>query len=730
VPDIAGDSTTTSTIAVGSTLTGSIEVVSDHDWFRINLVAGQSISIVLNGIGGTPLGDPYLRIRDSAGNLLGQNDDGGPGLNSLLNFTASSTGTFYIDVSEYDSGVGDYQLQVNTFTPPPVASVNQFATQLASGYWDGNSHHFNVTQGGNLSVNLTALTSSGQNLARLALGQWADVIGISFVEVTSGGQILFDDDDDGASSSSTYSNGITSQSQVNVSVQWLTDYGTTINSYGYQTYIHEIGHALGLGHAGNYNSEATYATDALFANDGWPMSIMSYFSADESSFYASQNFTRSYLGTPMIADIAAMGMLYGLSTSTRAGATTYGFNSNAGPIFNASLYPTIAYTVFDSGGIDTLDFWAFHQDQLIDLGQGQFSNVGGRVGTVAIAVGTVIENAIGGSGNDIIRGNGAENTLTGNAGNDTFTGLGGNDVINGGFGSDTAVYANLFRAFSTNLANAGGTLASSAEGTDTLSSVELIRFLDGKFVFDADSAAAQVTRLYDTVLNRAPDPVGLDNWVDQIEDRGGSLNDVAQGFLGSVEFQQRTGQLSNADFVEFLYQNALGRASDPDGKANWVQRLSDGATRADLLVGFSESAEHRNVTAAFIGRGFFNTDDTYQSVALLYDSFAGRLPDRAGLINWSSAVNNGTLSLAQVASGFANSVEFHNLTGGMSHGQLVDFLYRNTLDREPDPAGRANWVGALDRGMSNADLLLGFSQSAEHFSLFGSHITNGIDYLA
>jgi serralysin len=483
VPDIAGDSSTTSTIAVGSVVTGSIEVVSDHDWFRIDLIAGQSISIVLNGTGTMPLGDPYLRIRDAAGNLLAQNDDGGPGLNSLLNFTASATGTYYIDVSEYDSGVGDYQLQVNPFTPPPVGSVNQFASQLASGYWDGNSHHFNVTQGGNLSVNLTGLTTTGQNLARLALRQWGDVIGISFVEVSSGGQILFDDDQTGASSSSTYSNGIISQSRVNVSVQWLTDYGTSVNSYGFQTYVHEIGHALGLGHAGNYNSEATYATDALYANDGWPMSIMSYFSPNESSFYASQGFTRSYVTTPMIADIAAIGMLYGLSTTTRAGATTYGFNSNAGDVFNASLNPSVAYTVFDSGGIDTLDFSGFSQDQTIDLGQGQFSNVGGRVGTVAIAVGTVIENAVGGGGNDTVRGNEAANVLSGGNGNDSIFGFGGEDIfaaeggddlLNGGAGVDTVSYANAAAAISVNgnvvtsQGNAGGF------GTDTLAEVETI----------------------------------------------------------------------------------------------------------------------------------------------------------------------------------------------------------------------------------------------------------------
>jgi hypothetical protein len=186
--------------------------------------------------------------------------------------------------------------------------------------------------------------------------------------------------------------------------------------------------------------------------------------------------------------------------------------------------------------------------------------------------------------------------------------------------------------------------------------------------------------------------------------------------------------LSNADYVEFLYQNALGRASDPGGKAAWVNQLNNGADRADLLIGFSESPEHRGLTAELVSKGFFNTDDAYQAVALLYDSFAGRLPDAGGLVNWAEALKSGAMTLAQVASGFANSAEFQNLTSGMSHSQLVDFMYQTSLDRGADSGGKAGWVNALDAGMSDGDLLIGFSQSTEHFFLLGSHITNGIDY--
>jgi Ca2+-binding RTX toxin-like protein len=117
-----------------------------------------------------------------------------------------------------------------------------------------------------------------------------------------------------------------------------------------------------------------------------------------------------------------MQSLYGLSTTTRTGNTTYGFNANASrDIFDASLTPGVAYTVFDSGGIDTLDYSGFGSSQLIDLNPERFMNVGSGVGNVAIARGVTIENAVGGTGDDRIVGNGANNVLDGRAGIDTLS---------------------------------------------------------------------------------------------------------------------------------------------------------------------------------------------------------------------------------------------------------------------------------------------------------------------
>jgi hypothetical protein len=156
---------------------------------------------------------------------------------------------------------------------------------------------------------------------------------------------------------------------------------------------------------------------------------MSYFDERQNTYFGSQGFSRDFAVTPMEADIVAMQTLYGLSTTTRSGDTVYGFNSNAGGVYDASVYPNVALTIFDSGGNDTLNYSQSSASQLINLNPETFSNVDGNVGNLSIGRGVVIENAIGGSGADTIIGNSANNVLTGGLGSDVLTGGGGNDTF-------------------------------------------------------------------------------------------------------------------------------------------------------------------------------------------------------------------------------------------------------------------------------------------------------------
>ena len=138
-----------------------------------------------------------------------------------------------------------------------------------------------------------------------------------------------------------------------------------------------------------------------------------------------------------MADIYAVASMYGAATSTRTGDTVYGFNSNAGAVFNFGTYsPAPALTIYDSGGNDTLDCSGYSAAQTIDLHAGAFSSVGGLVNNIGIALNAVIEKAIGGSGNDTLIANDTGCTLSGGGGNDTLIGGAGNDRLIGGTGVD------------------------------------------------------------------------------------------------------------------------------------------------------------------------------------------------------------------------------------------------------------------------------------------------------
>src|SRR6185312_3781565 len=202
----------------------------------------------------------------------------------------------------------------------------------------------------------------------------------------------------------------------------------------------------------------------------------SYFSETNTG----ANYSGNYSETPMIDYVAAIQKLYGANTSTAAGDTTYGFHSSAGGVYSlTSATQKAVFNVWDAGGNDTFDFSGYTQAQTINLNAESFSSVGGLVQNVSISAGVTIENAIGGSGNDTIIGNAVNNVLSGGAGDDTITGGGGNDTIDGGTGTNTAVYSGAFSSYTfTKLANGSIQVSGGADGTDTLTNIQLLQFSD------------------------------------------------------------------------------------------------------------------------------------------------------------------------------------------------------------------------------------------------------------
>ncbi|MCA3310987.1 MAG: M10 family metallopeptidase C-terminal domain-containing protein [Roseomonas sp.] len=478
VVDVPGDASTSFSIAVGAPLDGVLEAKTDHDWYAVKLVAGTRYRITLDGIAFSDfasLEDPYIYLRDSSGNLLKQDDDGGPGRNSLLNWVAPSSGLYFLDVGAWNEDyLGGYRLAISEFTVPTY-SLDQVADFLTTDFWNSGGHRWDTSGDNIVTYNVTALTAAGQTLARAAFQAWANVTNLVFQEVESGGDIPFDDNQSGAFAGGTWSNGFITSMRVNVSTSWLARYGATIDSYSFQTYVHEIGHALGLGHGGPYNGSASYGLDNLYVNDVWSYTVMSYFDQAEADF-GSYRFVMG----PSLGDILAVQNLYGANTTFNSGNSVYGRNATAGSLYDFANYSTApAFTIYDTGGTDTLDASGYGANQIINLNAEAFCSIGGPTNNIAIARGVVIEAAIGGDGGVSIIGNATNNLLMGNAGADTLDGGASNDSLVGGAGDDRLIggaglditdYSQAIGAISVNLA--AGTASGSDIGTDTLLGVE------------------------------------------------------------------------------------------------------------------------------------------------------------------------------------------------------------------------------------------------------------------
>ena len=353
-------------------------------------------------------------------------------------------------------------------------------------------------------------------------------------------------------SGSWYGSGAIASMTVNISTDWVTTDGgandgkTGIDSYAYQTYIHEIGHALGLGHQGPYNGSASYSTNATYANDTWQYSIMSYFSEPN---YSGSSYR--YVVTPQMADIYAVASMYGAATSTRTGDTVYGFNSNAGAVFNFGNYTSApALTIYDSGGNDTLDCSGYSAAQTIDLHAGAFSSVGGLVNNIGIALNAIIEKAIGGSGNDTLIASDAGCTLSGGGGNDTLIGGAGNDTLIGGSGVDNLTGGNSGDTFVFLLGNSSAASGQHDRITDFASGTDHID-LSG---FDAISS----TGSYDQFKFLA---------TAAFSGAAGELNYFYNSSTGVTTLQGDTNGDGVADFAIDLTGNVTITSSDIVGAA-------------------------------------------------------------------------------------------------------------------------------------------------------------------
>lgn len=232
-----------------------------------------------------------------------------------------------------------------------------------------------------------------------------------------------------------------------------------------------------------------------------------------------------------------------------------------------------------------------------------------------------------------------------------------------------------------------------------------------------------VTRLYDKCLNRRPDEAGLNDWVSTLCNFESDGVNVAYGFVFSDEMKNRN--LSDEEFVETLYNVFLDRASDVDGKQNWLYYLQNGTSRYGVFMGFANSNEFGEICDRYgIDKGkAVAVDGRDRSpgltafVARLYTKALGRSYDTNGLNDWCDTICDKRQTVTYVSTeGFFNSKEF--LEKNMSNSDYVKVLYRTFFDREYDQAGYETWMNNLENHTMNRNqVLLGFANSSEFAKL-------------
>ncbi len=246
------------------------------------------------------------------------------------------------------------------------------------------------------------------------------------------------------------------------------------------------------------------------------------------------------------------------------------------------------------------------QENVDDLLEGSSRNdiMDGRSGN---------DTLYGHDGDDTIAGGDNDDNLFGGAGNDYLIGGNGNNRLDGGEGQDSALYAGIRNTLDIQR-NDDGTYTVDAElFEDILSQIEFIAFDDGRMEIDY---AVQVRdnqeefgRFYQALFGRNPDIEGLTYWVNDLVN-GNTIQGAAQAFTESDEFANLYGNtVSNADFVELLYQNILGRSSDASGYQYWFDEINQTGNRGGMIVSFANSQE-------YIGQTQEQIDEFLSSVPL------------------------------------------------------------------------------------------------------------------
>lgn len=237
-------------------------------------------------------------------------------------------------------------------------------------------------------------------------------------------------------------------------------------------------------------------------------------------------------------------------------------------------------------------------------------------------------------------------------------------------------------------------------------------------------------RIYDTALDRTMSQNEVQVLAGHISS-GGVLDvtGLVNELLTSDEFDDKYGAtLSDLQFVERVFQNALGRSASMDELAELVNQLdTSGLTRADIINRVSETLEHlavgnvhavTNNTQSGEAATLDHTTDMQVAsnvVQLLFDAALDRAATTGELNSYADDILTGDKTQAEVAANILALPEFAATYGTLNNAAFVDQIFDNALGRAPTTSEASFWTAALGSGaVTRSDFLDGVAQSADH----------------
>lgn len=391
-----------------------------HDLVYVNVSYGGATIV------GTGVDDALVTVISSLGTDILRNVEFLQFTDRTVQLGETSSGNYVVDAFVTPDPNWWYRQSWNLTNGQPVTLTYSFMMNVPPG-------ETLYTGYGDPAATFQTLSAVQRSAAASALQAWSAISGLTFVELSTAelaaGQLgaiefglhTFSSNFAGYASypylqqtTGAVYPGSTSGNVWFNTTNFAADPG--VGSWSFKTILHELGHAIGLEHPGNYNGTET-PPFLPESEDRGENTVMSY------------NSAASPASGPEFFDIIAAQYLYGPNLSARDGDDVYVFGGDR--------------LIWDGGGNDTVTAASLTSPVRIDLTGGSWNYIGTapaaqltQPNQIFIGYFTQIENAVGGSGSDRLIGNGLGNSLSGGVGEDSLIGGLGNDRETGGQGND------------------------------------------------------------------------------------------------------------------------------------------------------------------------------------------------------------------------------------------------------------------------------------------------------